>query len=100
MTQWGAAEMYRQVSTIRWQRWSANSSPRSGSPDHQDKLPSAHHYVSRSVAGMLQAGACALCGACSYACPEHKVELVNFVDQGIRSVLPTAHARTANAAIA
>ncbi len=33
---------------------------------------------------------CLGCGACEYACPEKKIKLINFIDQGIRPVvLPT-----------
>jgi coenzyme F420 hydrogenase subunit beta len=33
---------------------------------------------------------CLGCGACEYACPEKKIELINFIGQGIRpAVLPT-----------
>lgn len=30
---------------------------------------------------------CLGCGACAYVCPEHKVELVDFFDEGIRPVV-------------
>jgi coenzyme F420 hydrogenase subunit beta len=30
---------------------------------------------------------CLGCGACEYACPEKKIELIDFIDQGIRPVI-------------
>jgi coenzyme F420 hydrogenase subunit beta len=44
----------------------------------------AFHDVS-DVAGWRM---CVGCGACAYACPEQRVSIVNFVDQGLRPVLP------------
>ena len=43
--------------------------------------------VFRTVEDVASWRMCIGCGACAYACPEQKVKLVNFVDQGIRPVL-------------
>jgi coenzyme F420 hydrogenase subunit beta len=38
----------------------------------------------RTVADVADWRLCLGCGACAYACPEQKVQLINVVDQGIR----------------
>jgi len=42
----------------------------------------------RNVADVASWRLCIGCGACAYACPEGRVKLVDFVDQGLRPVLP------------
>ncbi len=42
----------------------------------------------RNVADVASWRLCIGCGACVYACTEGKVKLVNFLDQGLRPVLP------------
>jgi coenzyme F420 hydrogenase subunit beta len=46
-----------------------------------------HPAVFRDVADVASWRLCVGCGACAYACPEEKVKIVNFVDQGLRPVL-------------
>jgi len=42
------------------------------------------------VSGVVKWRLCLGCGACEYACPEKKIKLIDFIDQGIRPVvLPT-----------
>lgn len=41
----------------------------------------------RNVADVASWRLCVGCGACAYACPEEKVKIVDFVDQGLRPVL-------------
>jgi coenzyme F420 hydrogenase subunit beta len=43
--------------------------------------------IFRSVADVASWRMCVGCGACSYACPEGKVQMVNVVDQGLRPLL-------------
>jgi coenzyme F420 hydrogenase subunit beta len=48
---------------------------------------SKHPDAFRNVADVASWRMCVGCGACSYACPQGKVQIVNFVDQGLRPVL-------------
>src|SRR5581483_2543111 len=34
---------------------------------------------------------CLGCGACAYICPERRISLHNFIDEGVRPVVDTAH---------
>lgn len=46
-----------------------------------------HPDVFRNVADVASWRLCVGCGACAYACPEEKVKIVDFVEQGLRPVL-------------
>jgi coenzyme F420 hydrogenase subunit beta len=48
-----------------------------------------HPTAFRNAADVASWRLCIGCGACVYACPEGKVKLVDFLDQGLRPVLPT-----------
>jgi coenzyme F420 hydrogenase subunit beta len=47
----------------------------------------SHPVAFRNVADVASWRMCLGCGACAYACPQDKVQIVNFVDQGLRPVL-------------
>lgn len=42
----------------------------------------------RNVQGIAEWRLCVGCGACAYICPERKVKLVDFLEEGYRPVLP------------
>lgn len=46
-----------------------------------------HPTVFHNVADVASWRLCTGCGACSYACPENKVQIVNFVERGLRPVV-------------
>lgn len=46
-----------------------------------------HPDVFQNVADVASWRMCVGCGACAYACPQDKVQIVNFADQGLRPVL-------------
>lgn len=46
-----------------------------------------HPAVYRHAADVARWRMCVGCGACAYACPEHKINIVDFIDHGLRPVL-------------
>ena len=44
-----------------------------------------------SVRQVVASRLCLGCGACAYVCPEQKIRLVDFVEEGVRPVIETDH---------
>lgn len=47
-----------------------------------------------NVQQIVERRLCLGCGACAYICPEHRIQLVNFVEEGIRPVVDTDRCAT------